>query len=382
MNETNNKMELNTPEVQKRKEKEAKKANFKNKIKEWKEKRQEKKEDNKRAKEEIERVKEQEKLSLETQVTNSAFTEPVLSNDTMMGKNVKLGPTLQESREKKKKRKKFIRNIMTIPEVLLVIILALFLKNRYVNYAKDAHQTLTYLSDPYIFEIKRDSDKIKVLKKREQSCETPPCENETISEHTIEFDKNKMQLLLVFMDAQFKCKNGDKKILLSDIKTDFGKKCIYSMINNKDDFLKWNRYHKYKIVDYEQMSNYTTRGFKYVEEGGKKYLMIALGEKATSGYNMIISGVVKEDEDLYFYVEEQIPSEEETTSIITHPLIKIELEETSKNIYVYNVNNGEEFINYDAPRIQKMIPSDIKHSIKNYVGDLAGSLRNEILKEK
>ena len=384
MNETNNNMELNTPEVQKRKEKEA--NSFKNKLKSWKEKRQEKKEEKKRAKEEKARVKEQEKLSKESQVTNSAFTEQTVTNDTIMNKNVKLGPTsleIREEREKKLKRKKFIRSIMTIPEILLVIILALFLKNRYVRYAADAHQKLTFMTDPYIFEITRDGDDIKVIKNKQQTCETSPCENLKISEYNIEFDNNKMKYLQVFMDITFKLKSGDRTLLLNDIKTDFGKKCIYSMVNNKEDFLKWKSYHKYKIIDFEQLSNFTTKGFKYTEDGDKKYLYIATGEKTSSGYNLIVNRAIQEENDLYFYIEEQTPSAEEGIStLITHPLLKIELEETPKNIYVYNVCNGEEYINYDSPRIQKKIPSDKNNTISNFVGDLAGSLRDEIIKEK
>ena len=202
-NNNNNMMEINTEEVQKKKEKKERLENFKKKIKNFKEKLKEDKEDKKRAKEELERVKKEEKQTSsslgERTITNSTITNSSGENDAHI-KSL----SQQEERRRKAKRKKMIRNIMTIPEIIIVIFIALFLKNKYVDYSNSAHQILNYKSGPYIYEIHRDIDNFKVNKTKKAVCAAEPCEVEKISEYDIKFDKKQMKLLKVFFDLEFK----------------------------------------------------------------------------------------------------------------------------------------------------------------------------------
>lgn len=384
MSNNNNLMELNNEETRKRKEKEEKKKNFQKKIKEWKEKRQEAKEDRKRAKEEKERVKEEERREKEAKNNNSdPFREQTLTNDVIMGKS-KGKPVLtpQEIRRKKEKRKKLIRNIMTIPEIIIVVLLALFLKNKYIKYSKNVHQILNYSVNSYIYEIHRDNDQIKVLKNKKVTCPIEPCEVENISEYEIKFDKNQMRALRFFIDWKFKFKsNQNKTITLADIKTDYGKRSIFSMIHNNSSFLGFETYNKYTVTDYEQLSSYTKRGYRY--QTNTKMLYIALGEKTTSGYALVVNSAYKNGEDIYFYVKEQKPeTTDDSISLITHPLVKIELQEDIKNIYVYDVESGEEYANLDAPTVPASTQSrKIASIISNEDIDLASILQKEIKKD-
>ena len=352
-------------------------ANLKKKIKEKKEKRKEDKEDKQREKEELARVQEEEKKK--TVAENSAFKDITITNDIISKKSLKNAKpilTPQEERQRKRKRKKFIRNIMTIPEIIIVILLALFLKNKYIKYSQNVHQVLTYTSNNYVYEIHRDNDNVKVMKNYRENCPVAPCEIKNVSEYEIKFEKNEMRTVRVFLDLQFKFKSGNKTVTIDDMKTDFGKKCIYSMVHNSPSFLSYKAYNKYTIIDYEQMSSYTTRGFKYEVEGDKKTLNIAMGERPTSGYALVVNTAYKKGDDIYFYIKEQTPEAEGSSmALVTHPLVKIELQETPKNIYVYNVDSGEEYPNYDAPATpQQSIVMNRKELSKDIVKGLRDAL--------
>ena len=378
MNENNNLMEINTEETQKEKEKEEKKKERKNKWKEWKEKRQEAKEERKRAKEDEERVKEQEKAMHNT---SSVSQERTVTNQTIK-KGMEDIPTPQEIRRKKEQRKKTIRNIMTIPEIILMILLAIFLKNRYEAYAKVAHQTLNYSADQYVYEIHRDANKIKVEKNRKIECDQPPCNMENLGGYEIKFEKNQMAALRIFMDLKFFFKNDTKSVTINDIKSEYGKRCIYSMIHNDNNFLQFKTYKGYEVIDYEQMSKFTTRGYKYEKVGETRNLYIAMGEKDKSGYAIVVNSVYKRGDDLYFYVNEQTPdSVENAFALVTHPLIQIELSETPKEIYVYNIVSGEPFTNYDAPQVEIPTPANNQGNQATGIADLIGSLRDAIKKD-
>ena len=374
----NNLMEINTEESQKEKEKEEKKQEFKSKWKQWKEKRAEEKEERKRAKEDEVRVKEQEKAMHET---SSVSQERTITNKTI-SKGLEDIPTPQEIKRKKEKRKKTIRNIMTIPEIIIIILLAIFLKNKYSAYAKVAHQTLNYTADNYVYEIHRDANKIKVEKNKKIDCDQPPCNMENLGGYEIKFEKNQMTLLRIFMDLKFFFKNDTKSITIYDIKTEFGKRCLYSMIHNDNNFLQFKQFKDYEVIDYEQMSKFTTRGYKYEKVGDNRYLYIAMGERDKSGYAIVINNVYKRGDDLYFYVQEQVPEADDGSfSLVTHPLIQIELSATPKEIYIYNIQTGEAFTNYDAPQVEIPTNSNDNNSQSTGIGDLIGSLRDAIKKD-
>jgi len=380
----NNMMELNTEEVQKKREKEEKKQNFKNKIKRWKEKREEAKEDKKREKEEKERVKQQEKEEKERQERASkstSYKEQTITNQTIT-KDTKEEKILtpQEERRKRLKRKKMIRNIMTIPEIILIILLAIFLKNKYTDYSKNVHQTLNYVADNYVYEIHRDNESIKVNKNRKLPCANEPCNVETLGGYEIQFSKNQMRFLRLYLDFSFMFKSNTKSISPGNIKTSFGQRCIYSMIHNDNSFLDFKKYNDYEILDYEQMSTYTTRGYKYQLEGDRRFLYVAMGEKQTSGYALVVNSAYKKGDDVYFYIQEQTPDEENSSlSLVTHPMVKIELKEAPKEIYVINVDTGEMYPNYDVPIEEMPNPSNgTNNGVSNTIGDLVGSLRDLI----
>ncbi len=390
-NNNNNMMEINTEESKKKKEQKEKIENLKKKILGFKDKLKEDKEDKKRAKEELERVKQEEKAAKEAEKElqsspSLGVRETTITNNTIRNSSGEEDAHLkslshQQDRIKKAKRKKLIRNIMTIPEIIIVIFLALFLKNKYVDYSNAAHQILNYTSGSYIYEIHRDVDNIKVNKTKKVVCAAEPCEVEKIAEYDIKFDKQQMTILKIFFDIEFKFKNETKSIDINKLKTDFGKKCIYSLIHNNGNFLSYKTYNNYSINDYEQMSSLTKKGFKY--DSGSSTLSIAAGEKQSSGYGLVVNSIFKKGDDLYVYVQEQTPSSEEaSTKIVTHPLVKIELQEKPKNIYVYDLESGEEFVNYDAPvgnEVSEVPTVQERKALKR--GDYIGILKNEILKD-
>lgn len=381
-NNDKNLMELNTEEVQKKRERQEKIQEWKNKFKKWKEKRQEEKEDKKRAKEEEERVKRQEASFPELGPQgskSSAFQEQTITNTTIQ-KETKRELTPAELRRQKAKRKKMIRNIMTIPEIIAVIFLAIFLKNRYVSYSNNVHQTLNYFAGEYVYDIYRDNSAIKISKNRKMICEQEPCNVENLGGYDIQFGKNQMRALRIFMDLTFMFKSNTKSITMNDIKTDFGRRCIYSMINNEPSFLEMKGFSGYDVIDYEQMSNYTTRGYKYELQGDRRFIYVSMGEKSTSGYALVVNSAYKKGDDIYFYIKEQTPDTVDASlTVITHPMIQIELKETPKEIYVINVETGEAFPNLDAP--EQPLPTETNsgtNGVSDAINDLVGSLRDLI----
>ena len=398
-NNNNNMMELNTEETQKRRERQEKKENFKKKIKDFKEKMKEDKEDRQKAKEEQERVKEQERLAKEAEKAkntpppttpqnnnSSSYSEITVTNETIQQptntktKKVKYQPSASEERRKKAKRKRIIRNIMTIPEIILVILLALFLKNKYIEYSKDVHQILNYSAGDYIYEIHRDNDAMKVVKNHRKECATAPCEVEKITEYDIKFGKKQMMLLRVFMDIELKFKSETKSIVLSDIKTDWGKRCIYSIIHNSNYFVSFKSYKNYSVIEFEQIGDQTKKGFKY--DANEKIINIAMGEKSSSGYGLVVTNVFRKDDDIFIYVKEQVPEDGVTNvSVVTHPVLRVKIEDTPKNIYVYDVDTGEEYPNYDAPAVPEARMIQSRKEITSMVEDFIGILQKELEKD-
>lgn len=395
MDNNNNMMEINTEESQKKKERQEKIDGVKKKFTGFLDKLKEDREDRQRAKEEEKRVKEQEKQELAAfapkpappkpapaQQSSGGFSGKTITNQTISGNsNPKAKPQLspQEQRRRKQKRKRIIRNIMTIPEIIFIVLLALFLKNKYIDYSKDVHQVLNYSAGDYMYAIHRDNQTVLVVKNHRKECATAPCELEKVSEYEVKFGKNQMTAIRVFMDLKFKFKNGTKDVTISDIKTELGKKCLYGMIHNNDYFLGFKSYSKYTLVDFEQMGTYTKKGYKYTSASGKYTLDISMGEKNSGGYALVVNSVFKQGDDLYIYVQEQLPEDTTTTSVITHPMITIDLQEAPKNIFVYDIESGEQYPSLDGPTVPNAEPAVVQNRklINGIVGDLAGILQKE-----
>jgi len=353
---SNTMMELNT-------DNESEKVEKKGFFARLKEKREAKKEEKRR-------IKERNKI-LNEKRDDTIYKEEPLSNDVLTGKDV-YDPL--EEKKKRDKRKKFLKNLLTIPELLIVILLAVFLKSKYIDYSKNAHQTLNYTVDSYLYTIERDADSIIVLKDKKKACPIPPCEYAREKETEIKFSKMPMTLIKTFLDIKFLFQSTSKEVKITDIKTGFGRRCIYSLINNDESFLKYNKFHKYKVSDYEQMSSYTKRGYLYVETGNRRVLSIAMGEKPTGGYSLSVTNIYKKGNDFYVYVKEQQPNAAESSiALLTHPVISIVLDEKPEKIFVYNVENGEEYYNYES------LPQNREINNKNMTS-IAGELIKSVMK--
>ena len=361
----NNMMELNTEKSQKRKEKEEKKEERLRKKRERLELLKEEKEERLREKEAKKRLKEEKKKGSVPEEPSG----PPLGGDSLsptpsfppLGVSgpsttpppppklpkVELNPL--EKKKQQIKRKKFLQAVLTIPEVIIVIILAIFCKSKYISYSKNVHQVLNYSSGDYVYEIKRDNEKIRVKKSTKEGCVMEPCEIKELEEYNINFKEDKMKMIRFFLDIKFQFKSKTLSITKDDFHTFLSRNCIYSMIHNKENFLSFQKYKKYEISDYEQMSSYTTRGYQVKQTDGNATLTIAMGEKQSSGYAMVVNSAYKIGNDLYVYIEEQIPSkEEQSLTVITHPMLQLQMSSSFEHIYVYNVETGEAFPNLDA----------------------------------
>lgn len=313
----------------------------------------------KQRREEKKRIKEQQKAMQQTRTSNktqSSYQEHTVTNETIMNNNQKKKIVLtdQEKRQRKEKRKRIFRNIMTIPEIILIVLLILFLKDKYIAYSKNVHQTLIYKAEEYEYEIKRDNNDISVIKRQEIACKKSPCEKTETDKYQVKFSKKQMLITRVYFDVTFFFKSKKKEVNYDKLNSDIGKRTIRGIIHNDSKFLNTKLYDKYKVVDYEQMGNYEERGFIYEAESGKYYLTIALGEKPTGGYSIVVPEIHKTGDDLMVYFTEQKPGKDDTTTqIITHPSIKIELEERPGEIRVKEIDTGEELMNYDDKKFIK-----------------------------
>lgn len=342
MNDNNTKMELVDEEKKDLEEKKAslnklkkvieeKINNIKSDINDYKEKKNTQK-----------RIKQQEKMDKEK--ISSISNEQTITNKTIINdKNKKPVLTEQEKRVRKQKRRKIIRNIMTIPEIILIVLLVIYLKDKYIAYSKDVHQTLIYKTDDFIYEIKRDNDQFNVIKK-EESCENKSCKTEEIETYEVKYSKKQMLVIRTYFDTIFKLKSTKKEITNKDINTEIGYRSIRSIIHKDSMFLDTKTFTDYSIADFEQKSDYNDKGYELISENDKYYLIIGIGEKNTAGYSITISEVHKKGNDLIFYIEEHSPKEGEYTSqIITHPVIKLQINEKPEKIKVYNIDTGVEY---------------------------------------
>ena len=119
------------------------------------------------------------------------------------------------------------------------------------------------------------------------------------------------------------------------------------MIHNDQELLSGKKYTKYSEVDFNQMSSYTKKGFQLLEQNSRLNLYIAMGEKPSSGYALSIYGVYMNDGNLVFYVSDIVP-DGSTDNMITHPVLRLMLEERPKSISIYDINTGDAYDNYDS----------------------------------
>ena len=308
-------------------------------------------EERERLKKEKKERKRAKKVAKKQTRASTSFKETTITNDTLRGENVESGASRRAKERKKEKIKRIIRNIMTIPEIILIVFLAIFLKDKYIEYSKDVHQVLTYKAGEYEYTIKRDQDNIHVEKVLKENCTGSSCTETKLKEYDVNFEGKKMFAIRFYIDIKFHFKGGKKTLTPNDIKTEYGKKSIRSLIHNDEAFLGFKTYTKYEITEYEQMSGYTEKGFKVEPKGEKALLTLALGERGSSGFSIIVNEIHENEGSYIVYIHEQIPTGDNTSylTVITHPMIQVELEDIPKTVYVYEIDSGDEFKNYDGP---------------------------------
>ena len=181
-----------------------------------------------------------------------------------------------EKQKRKIMRKKIIRNVMTIPEIIIVIIVIIFIKNKYEEHGKNVHQVIEYQSSPYVYIMERTNDTIEVKKKNEDKI--------IEAAYEIKFPKKQMTILRGYFDATFKLKSGQKTVTMDKVVSDIGKKSIRSMIHNNPDFLKTSVYKNYELEDYEQNSDYHTRGYKITKDDNNHIVAVESVWKAVETF--------------------------------------------------------------------------------------------------
>lgn len=91
------------------------------------------------------------------------------------------------------------------------------------------------------------------------------------------------------------------------------------------------------------------RGYKLIQTGEQEYLLfIALGEKSTAGYDVILKGITEENDKLTIAIEEQKPAEM-AAQVISYPSKAFWLKGDIKDISNINVtdNNGKFLVPID-----------------------------------
>ena len=90
--------------------------------------------------------------------------------------------------------------------------------------------------------------------------------------------------------------------------------------------------------------------------------------------NNFVTNIYKKGNDFYVYVKEQQPNAAESSiALLTHPVISIVLDEKPEKIFVYNVENGEEYYNYES------LPQNREINNKNMTS-IAGELIKSVMK--
>ena len=152
-----NQMDLDTEKVRKKKKRQEIINKFLDKFQQWKEKVEEwieqKKAESAEKKEYLKthpeekwsyRKKKTSNVQPSTKRASTFQKERTITNDTIRGDKTESGYEKRSKERKKEKRRRIFSNIMTIPEIILIVFLAIFLKDKYLEYSKEVHQVLTY----------------------------------------------------------------------------------------------------------------------------------------------------------------------------------------------------------------------------------------------
>ena len=245
---------------------------------------------------------------------------------------------------KQRKRKLLVRRVTRLLQWVIIILIILFIRNRYISYSDRAVQKLTYKSFPYTYVIDRNARDFKVTKMMETDCkeEETKCKVNNLASYDLKLDDYQKYAIRTYFDFAFKFKNGDKYITKNDLNNELAERAIWTAITNDSTFLSMDRYKNYQIVDYEQKSDYKEKGFYYDEDENRMYITIALGQQKYDGYSIRVREAHKIKNDVIFYVEMEEPTGKKWKND-NAPIVKLEITEKPDNVKVVNLNNGENY---------------------------------------
>lgn len=276
---------------------------------------------------------------------------------------------------KQRKRKLLVRRISRLLQWIIIILIILFLRGRYLSYTDRAVQKLTYKNFPYTYVIERNARDFSVTKMEDVDCKDikNKCTTNNLASYNIKFENYQMLIIRTYFDFVFRFKNGEKSITKADLNNEYAERSIWSIMTKDGAFLSMDRYKNYQIIDYEQKSDYKEKGFYYDEDDSKIYITIALGKQEYDGYSIRVREAHKNGNDVVFYVEMEEPTANNKWKHENAPIVKIELLEKLENIRVININNGEEY-NYKG----HLLGEDSKS--KSSISDIDVNKKGEELK--
>jgi len=211
-------------------------------------------------------------------VQNMTFTEPVKEVGTNPLQAV-LDSTVNKDEQvmlKKRKIRNILRRVLRISEFIVLVIVFFVLRSKYLYYSSHVKQVLTYKSSPYVYEINRINYDFYVTKYEEYNCkEDNTCDKREVDNYKVLFGDTRMFFIRTYFDLTFKFKNNEKIIKYIDLRTELARRSMRAIITKDPYFLSTERYKDYRIIDFEEKSEYITRGFYYKEQEGSFYLNIA-----------------------------------------------------------------------------------------------------------
>ena len=230
-----------------------------------------------------------------------------------------------------KSNKKILIIAIVIAVVLIVGIGSLvFLDNGSKDYDLDEKYTFRYYYNNQEFDIVFGDSKIYVTTYDQVVCIKAPCNPIYSGKKDMKLTKEYDYLIsYLFPDKQGKSVTYDEL-------DEESRKLVHKIIG-----VEIEKNIEYKILESNDYAEYDKRGY-YIE---KQMDSIALGQKNTGGYGLIISKVnIYDDNKVTIYLEEIMPNEKETvTQAITYPAVQIVFSEDVEIEKVINLDSGATF---------------------------------------
>lgn len=227
--------------------------------------------------------------------------------------------------------------------IFIGLLLCLFfyksINNKSINYDNRneiKEEIIIYYSGNNKYEFIRDDNSIKVNKYDVIECIKAPCDPIKTDSYVFKYDSNLINTLL-FNSLL----NGKNNITISDKDlSDFQIKCINSLINNDDSYLKKDKV-EYKISNnvYKSISS----SYSVLKDNGETELVIYMGERNTGGYSINVQSVTfDEQNNVKVIVSEHSPKPSDiVTMAFTYPSVSIKFDITPNSFLVYNTDGKE-----------------------------------------